>query len=108
MISHTVHYGLTRGQLDCLRIVKELMDAAAGVAPSLSEIREEMDLRSRSGVCRYLDALRDRGYIRRLPHMARAIEILRDPPPFEEFEVELTTVGVKAAEAGPDSEWVTA
>lgn len=72
--------GLTRGQLYCLHVIEELI-AANGYSPTLDEIRVEMDLHSKSGPHRLVAALEERGWIRRLPHRARSIAILRDPPP---------------------------
>jgi repressor LexA len=50
-----------------------------GVSPSFDEMKEALDLRSKSGIHRLITALEDRGFIRRLAHKARAIEILRLP-----------------------------
>jgi repressor LexA len=50
-----------------------------GVAPSFDEMREALDLKSKSGVHRLISALEERGFIRRLPNRARALEVLRLP-----------------------------
>jgi len=50
-----------------------------GVAPSFEEMKEALGLRSKSGIHRLISALEERGFIRRLPHRARALEILRRP-----------------------------
>ena len=50
-----------------------------GVAPSYEEMREALDLRSKSGIHRLINALEERGFIRRLPHRARAIEVTKLP-----------------------------
>ena len=50
-----------------------------GVAPSFEEMRDSLDLRSKSGIHRLITGLEERGYIRRLAHRARAIELLRAP-----------------------------
>lgn len=50
-----------------------------GVSPSFDEMREALDLKSKSGVHRLISALEERGFIRRLPNRARALEILRLP-----------------------------
>lgn len=53
--------------------------SAHGVAPSFDEMKEALGLRSKSGIHRLISALEERGFIRRLPHRARALEILRRP-----------------------------
>jgi repressor LexA len=50
-----------------------------GVSPSFDEMREALDLKSKSGVHRLISALEERGFIRRLPNRARALEILKMP-----------------------------
>jgi repressor LexA len=50
-----------------------------GVAPSFEEMRDSLDLRSKSGIHRLITGLEERGFIRRLAHRARAIELLRPP-----------------------------
>ena len=50
-----------------------------GVPPSFDEMKEALDLQSKSGVHRLIIALEERGFIRRLPHRARAIEIIKLP-----------------------------
>lgn len=50
-----------------------------GVSPSFDEMREALDLRSKSGVHRLISALEERGFIRRLPNRARALEVVKRP-----------------------------
>jgi repressor LexA len=50
-----------------------------GVSPSFDEMREALDLKSKSGVHRLISALEERGFIRRLPNRARALEVLKIP-----------------------------
>ena len=50
-----------------------------GVPPSFEEMKEALDLQSKSGVHRLIMALEERGFIRRLPHRARAIEVIKLP-----------------------------
>jgi repressor LexA len=50
-----------------------------GVSPSYDEMKEALDLKSKSGIHRLITGLEERGYIRRLPHRARAVEVLRMP-----------------------------
>ena len=55
-----------------------------GVPPSFDEMKEALDLRSKSGIHRLITALEERGFIRRLPHRARALEILKLPDAMQE------------------------
>ena len=69
---------LTRKQHELLRFVHERM-RETGIPPSFDEMKEALDLKSKSGIHRLITALEERGFIRRLPNRARAIEILRLP-----------------------------
>ncbi|MFP4237759.1 MAG: transcriptional repressor LexA [Rhodosalinus sp.] len=69
---------LTRKQLDLLRFINERVQRD-GVPPSFDEMKEALDLRSKSGIHRLITALEERGFIRRLAHRARAIEIVKLP-----------------------------
>ena len=69
---------LTRKQMDLLQFIHRRVQAD-GVAPSFDEMKEALDLRSKSGIHRLITALEERGFIRRLAHRARAIEIIRIP-----------------------------
>src|SRR5205807_3441392 len=51
----------------------------AGVPPSFDEMKDALDLRSKSGIHRLITALEERGFIRRLPNRARAIEVIKLP-----------------------------
>ncbi|NQU61076.1 MAG: transcriptional repressor LexA [Rhodospirillales bacterium] len=69
---------LTKKQYDLLvHIDKELK--AKGVPPSFDEMKDALGLKSKSGIHRLITGLEERGFIRRLPHRARAIEVLRLP-----------------------------
>ena len=70
---------LTRKQHDLLRFIQERLEET-GVAPSFDEMKEALGLKSKSGVHRLVTALEERGFLRRLPHRARALEVLRLPP----------------------------
>ena len=72
---------LTRKQYDLLMFIHKRM-RSEGVSPSFDEMKEALDLRSKSGVHRLITALEERGFIRRLAHRARAIEILKLPENF--------------------------
>jgi len=69
---------LTRKQLDLLDFIYKRL-SRDGVPPSFDEMKDALDLRSKSGIHRLITALEERGFIRRLPHRARAIEILKLP-----------------------------
>ena len=69
---------LTRKQLDLLEFIHKRMQAD-GVPPSFDEMKYALDLRSKSGIHRLITALEERGFIRRLAHRARALEIVKLP-----------------------------
>jgi len=69
---------LTRKQHELLMFIHERLKEA-GVPPSFEEMKEALDLKSKSGVHRLVSALEERGFIRRLPHRARALEVVRLP-----------------------------
>jgi repressor LexA len=69
---------LTRKQLELLRFIHERL-TEAGVPPSFDEMKDALDLRSKSGIHRLITALEERGFIRRLPNRARALEVLKLP-----------------------------
>jgi len=73
---------LTRKQLDLLEYIQRRM-LADGVPPSFDEMKEALDLRSKSGIHRLITALEERGFIRRLAHRARAVEIVKLPEALE-------------------------
>src|SRR5215471_634129 len=69
---------LTRKQYELLVYVKSHMDKH-GVSPSFDEMKEALALKSKSGIHRLITGLEERGFIRRLPHRARALEVVRLP-----------------------------
>lgn len=69
--------GLTPRERRALEIIQAYMVEHGGVAPSFSEIMEQMNLHSKSGIDRLLNALEERGHIKRLRNRARALEIIR-------------------------------
>jgi repressor LexA len=69
---------LTRKQRDLLAFIHRRVQRD-GVPPSFDEMKDALDLRSKSGIHRLITALEERGFIRRLAHRARAIEIVRLP-----------------------------
>jgi len=73
---------LTRKQYELLVYIdKTLRDS--GVSPSYDEMKDALGLRSKSGIHRLITGLEERGFIRRLPHRARALEVLRLPENME-------------------------
>ena len=69
---------LTSKQHELLLFIDQRL-ASSGVSPSFDEMREALDLKSKSGVHRLISALEERQFIRRLPNRARALEVLRMP-----------------------------
>ena len=69
---------LTKKQLDLLEFIQKRVQRD-GVPPSFDEMKEALDLRSKSGIHRLITALEERGFIRRLAHRARALEIIKLP-----------------------------
>ncbi|WP_127143633.1 transcriptional repressor LexA [Pelagibacterium montanilacus] len=69
---------LTRKQHELLMFIHERMKEA-GIPPSFDEMKEALDLKSKSGIHRLITALEERGFIRRLPNRARALEVLKLP-----------------------------
>ena len=74
---------LTRKQYDLLMFIHKRVQRD-GVSPSFDEMKEALDLRSKSGIHRLITALEERGFIRRLAHRARAVEIIRLPDNVED------------------------
>ena len=69
---------LTAKQNELLRFIHDRLENS-GVSPSFEEMKEALDLKSKSGVHRLIGALEERGFIRRLPNRARALEIVQMP-----------------------------
>jgi repressor LexA len=69
----------------------------SGISPSFDEMREALDLKSKSGVHRLISALEERGFIRRLPNRARALEVLKLP----EMRPSATVVPIRPVAAAP-------
>lgn len=99
---------LTKKQHELLMFIHERIQET-GVSPSFDEMKEALDLASKSGIHRLITALEERGFIRRLAHRARALEVLKLPEaasagrprgPFRPQVVE----GGRAASAAPSGE----
>lgn len=69
---------LTKKQYDLLEFINSRL-ARDGIPPSFDEMKDALDLRSKSGIHRLITALEERGFIRRLAHRARAIEVVKMP-----------------------------
>jgi len=69
---------LTRKQYELLKFIHERLKES-GVPPSFEEMKDALDLRSKSGIHRLITALEERGFIRRLPNRARALEVIKLP-----------------------------
>lgn len=73
---------LTRKQYDLLVYIHEHLERS-GLSPSFDEMRDELGLKSKSGIHRLVTALEERGFLRKLPNRARALEVLRMPDNLE-------------------------
>ena len=69
---------LTKKQHELLIFINQRL-AATGIAPSFDEMKDALQLRSKSGIHRLISGLEERGFIRRLPHRARALEVVKLP-----------------------------
>ena len=69
---------LTKKQHELLTFINQRL-TATGVAPSFDEMKDALNLRSKSGIHRLISGLEERGFIRRLPHRARALEVTKLP-----------------------------
>ncbi|TAL35769.1 transcriptional repressor LexA [Phenylobacterium sp.] len=102
---------LTRKQHELLMFIHERIKES-GVSPSFDEMKEALDLASKSGIHRLITALEERGFLRRLPHRARALEVVKLPqqataaaPPKGRapFKPQLVEAGSAVAVAANDS-----
>ena len=91
---------LTRKQLELLDFIRQRIDAD-GVPPSFDEMKDALDLKSKSGIHRLITALEERGYIRRLAHRARALEILKLPEAMDKPGFQLTIITGDKPDAVP-------
>ena len=69
---------LTAKQHELIRFIQQRLEET-GISPSFEEMKDALDLKSKSGVHRLISALEERGFIRRLPNRARALEIVKLP-----------------------------
>ena len=104
---------LTRKQHELLTFIDTHLKAN-GVSPSYDEMKEALNLKSKSGIHRLITGLEERGFIRRLPHKARALEVIKRPenmiddPPAKGFQPKVVEAGFRRtpqpAEAAPVSD----
>jgi repressor LexA len=96
---------LTRKQHELLCFINDRL-GEAGVSPSFEEMKDALDLKSKSGVHRLISALEERGFIRRLPNRARALELLKLPEAVKDAGkaavASVKQVGKKIVEAAND------
>lgn len=69
---------LTAKQHELLHFIQQRLDAS-GISPSFEEMKEALGLKSKSGIHRLISALEERGFLRRLPNRARALEVVKLP-----------------------------
>ena len=69
---------LTKKQKNLLLFINRKL-RSSGISPSYEEMKESLNLKSKSGIHRLISALEERGFIRRLPHKARALEVIKLP-----------------------------
>lgn len=82
---------LTRKQQELLLYINRRL-GEDGVSPSFDEMKDAVGLKSKSGIHRLITALEERGFIRRLPHRARALEVLKLPPGNDETIASLSVI----------------
>src|SRR5712672_3496130 len=102
---------LTKKQHELLMFIHERIKET-GVSPSFDEMKEALDLASKSGIHRLITALEERGFLRRLAHRARALEVIKLPqqatpaaPPkgHAPFKPQLVDAGQAVAAAANDT-----
>src|ERR1700739_4948235 len=93
---------LTRKQHDLLVFIHQRIQET-GVSPSFDEMKDALDLASKSGIPRLITALEERGFVRRLAHRARALEVLKSPQtgPVAPFAPRSVGGSPRAAAAAP-------
>jgi len=91
---------LTRKQHELLCFINDRL-SETGVSPSFEEMKEALDLKSKSGVHRLISALEERNFIRRLPNRARALEILRLPDAIKAPPVPAAKANIQAPPSRP-------
>ncbi len=90
---------LTKKQQLLLQFIHERLQAE-GVPPSFDEMKDALELKSKSGIHRLITALEERGFIRRLPNRARALEVIKMPEAWASAEEPVQTASVIQADFG--------
>jgi repressor LexA len=93
---------LTRKQHELLVFIHQRIQET-GVSPSFDEMKEALDLASKSGIHRLITALEERGFVRRLAHRARALEVLKLPPSATAFSPRSVAPPIQAPAAANDT-----
>jgi repressor LexA len=96
---------LTAKQRELLLFIDERLKSN-GISPSFDEMREALDLKSKSGVHRLISALEERGFIRRLPNRARALEVVKMPEVRESNVAPLRSVSTAAQAPVPANDTI--
>lgn len=91
---------LTAKQQELLVFIQRRLDEG-GVSPSFDEMKDALDLKSKSGIHRLISALEERGFIRRLPNRARALEVMRMPDALQKETVAPSRPVIAAPTAAP-------
>ena len=91
---------LTAKQHELIRFIQQRLEET-GISPSFEEMKEALDLKSKSGVHRLISALEERGFIRRLPNRARALEIVKLPESAVSSASAAPSAANDAVSAGP-------
>jgi repressor LexA len=95
---------LTAKQHELIRFIQQRLEET-GISPSFEEMKEALDLKSKSGVHRLISALEERGFLRRLPNRARALEVIRQPEdttPAARSSVNVVAMPVASARPAPE------
>lgn len=87
---------LTAKQHELLHFIQERLDSS-GISPSFEEMKEALGLKSKSGIHRLISALEERGFLRRLPNRARALEVLKVPEAAKSAPVRENVVPLRKA-----------
>ena len=91
---------LTKKQYELLKFINKKLNQV-GISPSFDEMKVALNLKSKSGIHRLITGLEERGYIRRLPHRARALEVIKLPKIDEERPLKMS---LNSNQNNPDNE----
>lgn len=91
---------LTRKQHELISFIQTRLEES-GVSPSFEEMKDALELKSKSGVHRLISALEERGFIRRLPNRARALEVLKQPEDVGRMPARATAANANGASSAP-------